>query len=330
MPQSFAFVTSITDTQCTQKQRNLTFHVVQKDLDDQTRFWVVMPENAGCVSISFDPTSGSNDTTAVIQDVRYNSRCADEGLPRKYGTRAMMLGILNVFKDVAHTEYQHIRTIEINDEATYPCPSFSVKDDGKIRTFATDLLLRGETYYERHMGVEPRRQACSDTVNRVKSRVSRSIDIDFKTFWDVLSLSDRDFPASDTQRTSKQIDWLLAHRNQIQSQFERHKQTNQSWSAFFHQLHVVYDCVFFSCCWWRLCILFNMTNLVGATWYVPFSALPPKSYAIVNNTDTSAQRGGSAKCRNKIHYDSLQKTADREIAQIMTNKLYTFHGRRRV
>lgn len=290
-------------------EKRLTFDVLEKDLDKHTRFFVVVPEKAGCVTISLDPSPGSDDRTAVIQSVKHDTTCAREGLPRKYGTRAMILGALNVLKNVAITRYPHLDTFELNDEAAYPCLPFTGEGEGKIKTFATDLLLRRETYYERHLNARPCKNTTTTIVESVKRRVSDSIDTAFSDFWKVLI-----GPVSrDIERKPKKVEWLHERKAAIQDIFQKNK--HQSWQAFFQAIYKTYNCAFFACCWWRLCIFFDMTRLVGAAWYVPFSELPSRDISY-------SKKGGGGRGRQG---KNVSKKADREICSLIKNKLRGNH-----
>jgi hypothetical protein len=301
-PISFSFVTKDDDN-----KSQLTFHVMESDLDPITRFMVIVPQKIGCMSVSFDPTPKSDDTTVTIQSVAYHSECAEEGLPRKYGTRSMILGMLNVLKTIAKDRYPHLSTIELNDEASYPCPPFAVREDGKIKTFATDLLLQGNTYYERHLHITPCRETTKNILKTVKARVSRPADVSFSMFWKALVGE----VANDTERKPEQLDWLSDHKESVREHFERH--ASVSWRNFFRSLYEQYNCVFFSCCWWRLCILFVMTRLVGAAWSVSFDRLPPKAFTLY-------QGGGGGKRRRGRSSIQTRKVRE-EIKSVIMRKL---------
>lgn len=312
-PVSFKFVTQ-------NGKNTTTFFVLEKDIDRYTRFFVVVPERIGCVTLSFDPNPRHKDPVVTVQSIKHDKRCAEEGLPRKYGTRAMILGTLNVLKDIAHHRYPHLRTIELNDEASYPCPPFAVQEDNKIKTFATDLLLRNETYYERHLNVRPCREPIKQIVTATKSRVNRAIDVSFEAFWKNIGGSshaqqDAGSP-TDVHRAPEQIKWLHDNAPMIQQLFTEYYNRRQSWKVFFQRLHQEYGCTFFACSWWRLCVLFNMTRLVGAAWSVSFDRLPSQSYTILQQQEHQHNRsqGGG-------HSDGKKKRAQKEIQNVITRNL---------
>lgn len=232
-------------------------------------------------------------------------------MPRKYGTRSMLSGTLNFLKTISRERYPHLKSIELSDEATYPCPPFATKEDGKIKTFATDILLHGNTYYERHLNVIPCRDGIKRILEAAKSRASGPVDVPFSTFWEALVGE----VARDTERKPEQLRWLRDRKQDIQDRFDQHGRT--SWRTFFRALHKEYDCVFFSCCWWRLCILFNMTRLVGAAWTVSFDRLPRKAFTLhqVGGDGTRRKRG-----RVRTEERAIDKAIDREIDSVIRRK----------
>jgi hypothetical protein len=321
------------------EKRELTFDATEDELDNRTRVLLVFPRYIGCVTVVFDPHVRGGENVAVIESVKHDRRCAVEGLPRKYGTRAMMLGTLHVLRDLARIRYPHLKEIELNDEASYPCPPYDVPDDGKdIKTFATDLLLQGHTYYERHLGVRPRKPQVDELVRGIKRRMTNPIDVDFDTFW--YYITDRKIPR-DMYRSPSKMRWLHQHQENIDNLFERTRHVNGSWSAFFRALHVEYGCVFFLCCWWRLCRFFDMTRLMGAAWFIPFEDLPRPaslsiSYEIWDDESNEEGRGGGDiglrrgsvrrgggmvnDGRKKI---TLARRVDREMRELVENKTCT-------
>lgn len=316
-------------------KRMMTFHVVEKDIDRNTRHWVILTSTSKpikCVSITFDPKPESSDDAVVINDIRYDTKCADEGLPRKYGTRAMLLGVLNVLRDVSSVSYPHLRRIELDDEAMFTCPSSpSTRDDGKVATFATDLLLQRETYYERHLKVRPQRKAWADILDRVKKRVDRPIDASFTELWSTLS--------ADEDESTPRIRWLHANQGFIRDRFHA---SQPSWREFFRDLHRAYNCAFFACCWRQLCVFFDMTRLIGAGWFVPMSELPSKSYKISgyrvqkggdgdSGSDGSGGEGCSSqtrKCECKCKWQTMKDVAEREVQRFLDDKFFPVRHRR--
>jgi len=286
----------------------LTFSVLEKDVDRRTRFMVVLPEGSGCVTLSFDPNPRNKDPVVAVQSVRHDTRCAAEGLPRKYGTRAMILGALNALKLASHSRYPHLREYELSDEASYPCPPFAVEEEKTIKTFATDLLLLGRTYYERHLNVKPRQPYVRDVANEVRRRVAGPVNIAFPVFWECMMTH-----GNEVHRDADQLRWLSGNEAKIRRAYEKY--SRKCWRAFFQSLHRRHGCVFFSCCWWRLCVFFDMTRLVGAAWYVSFARLPRQDIEIYQK-----QTGGGSPSSTK----KTQK-ADKEIAEVLARKI---RGRR--
>lgn len=315
-PLQFEFVTRDDDD----KKRERKFTVQEWDLDRVTRFLVVVPERGGCLTVSFDPRKKGVDHVVTIESVAHDPACADEceGLPRKYGTRSMILGTLNVLKTIARKRYPHLQTIELKDEGSYPRRQWPDADaDGElfplkvedvppyaIETFAIDLLLHGETFYERHLKVIPCREITKIILETVKRRVSRPVDVSFSAFWKALTGD----VARYTERNPEQLRWLDDHEAIIREKFERHG--TASWRTLFRALHEAYDCAFFSCCWWRLCILFSMTRLVGAAWGVSFDQLPHQAFTIHQGG------GGGGGFRGEI-----DEKVDRAIKAVISRKL---------
>lgn len=305
-------VPDVTHTQNDQEHRMqpLTFHAAERVQGRNARVFAVLPDRAGCVMILFDPSPRSRSHTAVLQNVTHDAECAQEGLPRKYGTRVMLLGALNIFKHIALTRYPHLREFQLDDEASYPCFPDTPEGDDRIRTFATDLLLQKHTYYERHLRVRPTTSHIKHIVKAVKKRISASIDAPFSEFWKAIT----DAPvARDFARHPKKLEWLAAHKDAIEREFKHHARKQHSWRKFFRTMHHIHNCLFFACCWWRLCIFFDMTPLMGASWHVRFDDLPILSYKIVQ----SALGGGGRK--NK---EGFQKRVNKYLERTLTERVY--------
>lgn len=100
------------------KSTEYTFSVFERDVDARSRVMVVIPERAGCMTLMFDPRPEGEDPTVVVESVKHDSTCAEEGLPRKYGTRAMILGTMNVLVDVARSRYPHLKEFEPERDST--------------------------------------------------------------------------------------------------------------------------------------------------------------------------------------------------------------------
>lgn len=300
-------------------RQTLTFSVVEKDISESTRMMVVLPrlpQRSGCMTLMFDPRPIGDDRTVVIESVKHDTNCAAEGLPRKYGTRAMILGTLNFLREIARERYPHLQEIELADEASYPCPPFAVEEDGNIKTFATDLLLSGTTYYERHLNVTPCKNSVLKSVNAVKRRVAEPVDLTFDTFW--AKLTGDDGVENDTERTADQLRWLSDKKGSVRKVFERHGST--SWRVFFQNVHKKHGCVFFSCCWWRLCIVFDMTRLVGAAWVVSFGNLPQQQFTVVDDDDNDTRVGGGSGLRTAAYHRGIARKVQKEIDEVFDRK----------
>lgn len=248
---------------------DLRFSAVERPLSeyDTVREFVVAPEVRGgpCVVFHFgDPSLGS---AVLIQSILYNSACSsDLPLVRRTGTRAMVLGAMHAFMRRARTLYPHLRSFELADEAHFPCPPISPS----IKTFATDLLLSKTTYYQRHLGVRPTTARTRALLDSVAVRLDAPVAAGgFDAFWTVLTTADTAVP-----RTRRQMEWLGQRRDEIQRSYVRAASRGRTWRQLFRCLHAKYDCAFFACCWWRLCVRFGMTGLVGASWTVDFGDVP--------------------------------------------------------
>lgn len=294
-------------------EKRLTFLVVERDRDENTRTMVVLPDYIGCVTLSFNPRPSQKwDDTVVVDSIKHDTKCAAEGLPRKYGTRAMILGTFNVLKELAKDRYPHLREFHLDDEASYPCPPFSVGNGKRIKTFATDLLLAGKTYYERHLNVKPCSVAVLNIVNNVKKRVTEPIDMTFDSFWTHLVGP----VPHDTERTSEQLNWLVNRKDALRRSYEKSTTAHDNWREFFQTVHQKYGCVFFSCCWWRLCIMFNMTRLVGASWKVSFKRLPLQSFTIIQDENKS----GGGRRPNHVSR-KIDRRVQKEMQEVLDRKI---------
>lgn len=293
------------------KNRWLTFHAIEKDIphDPTSRTLVVLPEKRGCVMLVFDPRPGG-DSTIIVQSVKHGQECAVEGLPRKYGTRAMILGTLNVLKYLAQglRRYPHLKEIVLEDEATYPCPPLSNENGGTIRTFATDLLLSRQTYYERHLNVRPSRRLIADIVDSVKRRVEGPIDVTFTEFWSILT--EARGVDNDIFRGPRLVEWLRKRESEVKELFGTCEEQEGTWGDFFKEIHKRWGCAFFSCCWWRLCVLFGMTRLAGACWTVPLTRLPQNDFEI-RHTGGAAGGGPPTKMRERAAREIKDATRKR-------------------
>lgn len=289
------------------KDKWLTFHAMEKDdpYDPTSRTLVVLPERSGCVMLAYDPRPGG-DSAVIVQSVKHDRECALEGLPRKYGTRAMILGSINLLKYLALDlkRYTHLKELVLDDEARYHCPPLSDFEGGKIRTFATDLLLSGQTYYERHLHVRPSKPLIADIVTSVKRRMEGHIDVPFLEFWEVLTA--KHSVKNDIPRNARLVEWLKKRESEVMEMYEKAGEGSSCWRDFFGEVHTRWGCTFFTCCWWRLCVLFGMTRLAGACWTVAFARIPKHEFQI-------RQMGGGKP--SAVAAGTMEKRATKEIRE---------------
>lgn len=142
----------------------------------------------------------------------------------------------------------------------------------------------------------PRKPTIQKIVEDVKNRVARRIDVPFDKFWSTLT---EKVEGHDKPRDKKQMKWLSGRKEAIREIFATKTSDRDNWQSLFRAIHEAYGCVFFSCCWWRLCVLFDMTKLVGASWFVPFESLPRQSFTYVHvRSDT--KRGGGRRVNDAL------------------------------
>lgn len=105
----------------------------------------------GCMVMLFEDSPEAKEI--VIDFVTWNPKCAKSGnLERKYGTRRMLLGaLLCVIELVKEKGMNHLSEFVLADEATYSCPPLSKT----VFSFVSDIFVIGETYYARHLKMQP-------------------------------------------------------------------------------------------------------------------------------------------------------------------------------
>ena len=272
------------------------FVVVDERFDATSRVVQLAPKRRGgpCVTMLFG-SRGDNDDAVVIEDIRRKgATCAtaeEPPLPRKYGTRLMLLAMLNAFVVRARKMYPHLRRFELADEATYDCPG-PLQDIAEIKTFATDLLLQDRTYYERHLNMAMQHPASIETRAALLDRVRREPKgVSFGTFFAFLTTTDG---PSRTVHRPGDVRFLLEHEPLLRAAFRR----SRSFRAFFADVHAQMGCTFFAACWRRLLHFFGAARLQGAVYAVAFDDLPPCPEPLVVKR---LQRGGGSGAREHVH-----------------------------
>lgn len=287
---------------------DLRFDVLDRNIDSHRRSFVVAPRiGHGCVLMFLDP---QDDPVVVIEAVKYDTQYTAEGtppLPRKYGTRSMLLGAMHALMRLAARRYPHLREFHLADEASYPCAMLA--PNARVKTFATDLLLDGRTYYERHLNVRLLHPVIAGIADRVRQRVTLHMDLTWDAFWAAL-VAPRPH-GGDVERPPEHLAWLDGHRQALERMYARHYSREHSWRLFFQRVHARWGCRFFACCWWRLCVVFEMTRLAGAVWRVAFDDVPPlpdgASWRLTKAKARDQQGGGGKKSRlqhahaNRLH-----------------------------
>jgi hypothetical protein len=272
----------------------MQFDVMEKRYDPTRYELVVAPSvGSGCVLMLFDPTPRNADTVVIIEAIKYDKRCTSAGtppMPRKYGTRTMMLGAMHAMMFRAAQRYPHLAEFQLQDEAKYPCPDLA--PDATVKTFATDLLLDGRTYYERHIGMLPIESRVANIADGVRARMRTPIDMPFDDFWDALTVPSAD--RGDIWRPSEHYTWLESRKPELKQMYEQSRSDGDTWHAFFSRVHSRWNCAFFATCWWRLCQLFGMQRIVGATYRVAFEDVPSRVVLLRKQEQRQLKRGGGA------------------------------------
>lgn len=257
--------------------------------DETSRYFVISPGKVqhraalGCVVLAFstDPAEDS----VMVQTVIHDPACTPAGqlpLARKTGTRAMLLGALHAMRALAREEYPHLLRVELSDESTFPCPPLS----RAVHTFATDVLLQGTTYYQRHLGMAPARGIVKSTLRAAAERMRSPVEDGFNAWWAQLS-------ADGLGQTDEQRAWLSANEDGVRAIFFR--VGRGTWGALFRELHAQYDCTFFAACAMQLVNMFHLTPLLGALWQVDMDALPDTvdGASITASLSQQTMEGGS-------------------------------------
>ena len=236
--------------------------------DDNTGNIAIAPRRIrgvrdGCVWMTFDQSSPE----VYIHAVTYDRECTTPGspdLPPKDGTRAMLLGMAHAVVFMARGSWPHLRKFSLTDESTFPCLPLRPR----VRTFVADMILRGSTYYERHLGAHLASADVRRCVERVKERMAESVDVDPAEFVDYL-MSEPSSPSSSPEGV-----WLAAHSDRIREVTRDAKNAGRTWRDMFAALNAALGCSLFAACQGQLIRLFGMTKLMGALYEVDFDELP--------------------------------------------------------
>ena len=219
----------------------------------------VLGDLKGCVVMEW----GMDDDRVNIANIVHNESCSARNvapMEKKYGTRAMMLGSTHAMILIAKERFPHLNSFVLQDEATYKCLPLEIKN----RTFASDLLLRDDTYYERHLNMEPVLQRIKDAkqaiLSRVHARISRRKS--FESFWK--SLTDK------RDDELEKLLWLLENKIGIREDYD----SSDTWRNFFIRMHQKHSCSFFAACGNQLIRIFHMSSMLGKQYIVNFEDLP--------------------------------------------------------
>ncbi len=239
------------------------------EYDQNSRYLIIAPGKVGhraalgCVVLTF--SADPDDDVVVLQTLLHDPACTAAGQ-----APLMVLGALHAMRAIAHEAYPHLRRVELADEShfppfrSFPCPPLS----RAVKTFATDVLLHGSTYYQRHLGMAPTRGVVASALRAAAERMRRPIDVrDFATWWGRLA-------EGGLGQTAQQLEWLEAHEAEVRATFEAALSSGSSWGALFRELHERYDYAFFAACAPQLVAMFHLTPLLGAVWQVDMDALP--------------------------------------------------------
>jgi hypothetical protein len=211
----------------------------------------------GCVVMEW----GMDDDRVNIANIIHDVNCSSKNvapLEKKYGTRAMMLGSTHAMILIAKERFPHLKSFVLQDEATYNCPPLEKNN----RTFASDLLIRNDTYYERHLNMEPVLERIKVAKSKILSRVHAPIRKPFDVFWTSLT-SERD-------KEPEKLSWLLENMIGIREDYA----SSKTWRNFFIKMHQKHSCSFFAACGNQLLNIFHMSSMLGKQYIVKFEDLP--------------------------------------------------------
>jgi hypothetical protein len=262
-------------------------------------------EERGCVVFEFDSTGGQ--PTVDIANIVHDAMCSRNDvapLEKKYGTRAMVLGSLNLFMSLARARWPHLSEFHLQDESTYTCLPLEKKE----RTFATDLFVRDTLYYERHLNVKPTRLAIRRLIDKVLIEIKGPMRVkygSFKAFWKKVAPACVEGGGHTGHLTREKASWLELHMSAIQTAFDRNHSSGASWRDFFTEMHGRYSCSFFSCLSNALVHEFHMESLLGAGWMVDFRDVPLFEFQIGGAASPSRRKPAPPSARRKLRLEHL-------------------------
>ena len=283
---------------------------VRIDTDELAAMFIVAPRVAGgCMMIEL-PKQG---TQCNIFSILADSRCSKSNtLQRKYGTRMMLLGSIHCVVKLASKKFPNINELVLSDEASYPCPPL-VKT---IKTFVTDLLIKDDMYYARHLNMKPVNPLIQQRIEIIKRRVNGPIDDSFEGFWMRVYGPGVETDHMRNTQTKEQRAWLKSQKHIVKQACDACKTQNKTWREFFETLYATYGCTFFASCALRLVDFFNMNRLLGASWSVMLKDIPQIAEGVnIKSKLTKAQTGGYVSNEIQGRLSKLQSQAMQNILQ---------------
>ena len=226
----------------------------------------------GCVVLEWNPNGDSSDGSVHIASIVYDAQCSENcPLEKKYGTRAMVIGSLQAMMTLARDRWPFLNSFCLQDSSTFQCPPL----ERVVHTFAVDLLVGDETYYERHLRVVPEKELVQEAKKRVLRRVHGKIpsDLQYNVFFKkMLDLIDANELILDSDAGKEKKLFLNEIYNDVRVSFE----SAVTWRDFFIRVQKDYGCSFFAASGPSLIDMFEMGPLLlGAAWtvYSPKSVL---------------------------------------------------------
>lgn len=210
---------------------------VQTDSDDGTMaIYMGSKRRPGCVLFMIYP----NDSTAILQSLSYDLRCAsNQPMPKNHGTRAMLNAGLGFIRD----QFPHISRVSLSDEMTFQC-------EGKnVPTGNMSFVLHEKTWYERYYNAYPANKMNYEELKRAY-RLSKLHDTPFKRIYKEI-LSSSGIRSSDAKTLYE---------------------TSTTWKEFYQAIYERYQCEPFS-----VILVYKpfgmfcdtLSTLVSQTWYIP-------------------------------------------------------------
>ena len=150
----------------------------------------------------------------------------------------MVIGAMHCVRELAETRWPELKGFELQYEGAYICPPL----DMDLRTTASDVMLMDETYYERHYNMKLQEAEVEEAKRAALVKIHGKVDMDFRTFWDTIVLSDRELFVTPAKRA-----WLEANESSIKRVFERATTTlSTTWRGLMQAMHAKFGCSFFA------------------------------------------------------------------------------------